>query len=471
MTLTSPTDSPSIAYRQALEFLASRVNYERWRHLPYGRQTLKLDRMRQLLDALGSPGVRLPIVHVAGTKGKGSVAAMVSAMLTAAGYRVGLYTSPHLHAVEERFRVDGAPCRPDELAALVDGVRGAVDWLDQAGRRTDPDDTGPTYFEITTAMAFLYFSQVQADVAVLEVGMGGRFDSTNVCEPTVAVITSISLDHTSQLGETLEQIAAEKAGIIKTGVPIVSGVVVPGPREVIRQVCRERNSRLVELGEQFDYAYRAPHDLQQSASPGVLNFIDRSDSPRQWRDLPLALPGQHQAQNAAVALATLAELEKAVGKRVTLEAASRGLASVQWPARVEVVARRPVQVVDAAHNVASVQALVETLNASFSVSRRHLLFAASEDKDVAGMLEVLLPRFDTVMLTRYTSSPRAIPPEHLQDLAQRILGRPVPVDSDPLHAWSELTQQSAADDLLCVTGSFFIASEIRQHLLDQQHAS
>lgn len=470
MAILSSTHGSAGDYARTLDYLANRVNYERWRHLPYSQQTLKLDRMRQLLRELGNPETGLPIVHVAGTKGKGSVSAMVSAVLTAAGRRVGLYTSPHLHRVEERFQLDGNPCPPEQLVALVDRLRPAVERLDQQGRTVDPDDTGPTFFEITTALALMYFSEVHADAVVLEVGMGGRFDSTNVCQPKVAVITSISLDHTRQLGETEELIAREKAGIIKPGIPVVSGVVSPGPREVIRDVCRSQGAPLRELGEDFDFRYRPPHDLQAAPGLGSVDFIDRTATPpKEVTHIPLALPGLHQGRNAAVALATLGELECATGRRIGEEPVRRGLSELRWPARVEVVGRHPVQIVDAAHNVASIGALVETLETCFCVARRRLLFAVSEDKDVPGMLELLLPRFGEIILTRFTSSPRAIPPERLQQLARAISDRPLLVDPEPIHAWNTLVEHAAPDELLCVTGSFFIASEIRQHVLGKTH--
>ena len=230
----------SIRRADALQFLLGRENYERWQKMPYDPARMGIERMRQLLEAIGSPQENLPIVHVAGTKGKGSTAAMIAAALSAAGYRTGLFTSPHLERIEQRIAIDGQPCTAEEFTALLELLRPAVDTLD---RRAAEGRSGPTFFEIVTAMAFLHFSRKKVQAAVLEVGLGGRLDATNVCQPTVSVITSISFDHTQQLGNTLAAIAGEKAGIIKPGVPVVSGVVQVEARNVIRQACQKTGSR------------------------------------------------------------------------------------------------------------------------------------------------------------------------------------------------------------------------------------
>ncbi|MEX0613266.1 MAG: Mur ligase family protein, partial [Pirellulales bacterium] len=212
---------PSHPARQAaLHWLMGRINYERTALIAYQERQLKLDRMRQLLTRLGQPDAGMKIVHVAGTKGKGSTAAMIAGMLTAAGYRTGLFSSPHLERIEERFAVDGQPCTADELVALVNRLRPVAHAMDEEAAADGDPTAGPTYFDVTTAMALLHFVEREVDAAVLEVGLGGRLDSTNVCLPAVSVITSISFDHMKQLGNTLAAIAREKAGIIKPGVPV-----------------------------------------------------------------------------------------------------------------------------------------------------------------------------------------------------------------------------------------------------------
>ncbi len=355
-------DRSTAPYDQALGFLLGRTDFERMLHAPYGRRDFKLDRMRELAERLGNPQQRMTIVHIAGTKGKGSTAAMTAAMLSAAGYRTGLYTSPHLDRLEERIVIDGRECPPAALIDLVARVRPAVEAMDRAA---ESDSHGPTYFEILTALALLHFVDQQVDLAVLEVGLGGRLDSTNICRPAVSVVTSISYDHTRQLGNTLTAIAGEKAGIIKPGIPVVSGVLDPEPQRVIARIAAQLGCRLSQLGQQFDFDYYPAERLEQSERRSTIDFryLD-GDAAHGYSGLELALIGSHQAANAAVALATIAEL-RPLGYVVAEAAIRRGLAEVRWPARVEVLKRRPTLVLDAAHNVASVESFVSALGAKF----------------------------------------------------------------------------------------------------------
>ncbi|MEX0714778.1 MAG: folylpolyglutamate synthase/dihydrofolate synthase family protein [Pirellulales bacterium] len=445
---------------RALDFLYSRIDYERSLNIPYGEREFKLDRMWALLARLGNPQSGLKVVHVAGTKGKGSASAMLAAVLTAAGYRTGLYSSPHLERLEERLAVDGQPCPGVELVKLVDELRPIVAGLDRQGAASWPHESGPTYFELTTAMALVHFARRRVDAAVLEVGLGGRLDSTNVCQPCVSVITSISFDHMKQLGDTLAQIAREKAGIIKPGVPVVSGVVDEAPREAIQEVCRRQGSRLIQAGRDFAFSYRPPRHLERGPGQGSLDY---QGPRRRYDDLRMALLGRHQASNAATVLAVLEELEEQ-GLLLPEGAIRSGLAEVRWPARVEVVGRWPTIVVDAAHNVASVEALLATLDESFSACRRVLVFATTQEKQVAEMLALLLPRFDRVIFTRYQNNPRAFPPDELVRLAGGLTERPWSVCPDPASAWDEVHRTAGVDDLVCITGSFFIASEMRRQL-------
>ncbi len=458
---------PDPSHAAAMQFLLGRIDYERELTVPYRSRDFKLDRMRELLERLGNPQDRLAILHVAGTKGKGSTAAMLAAILTAAGYRTGMFSSPHFERVEERLAVDGHPCSSAELVERVAQVQPVVEAMDRTAAAAG--DMGPTYFEITTALALLHFMRRQVDAAVLEVGLGGRLDSTNVCTPRVCMITSISFDHTEQLGNTLQAIAREKAGIVKPGVPVVSGVQAPEARRVIVDVCRQQGAPLAELGADFTFDYRPPHNLETSAAPARLDFHrlrSRPGDPPPEESLDLALPlcGRHQAANAAVALAALGELRRA-GWRLDEGAIRHGLAAMRWPGRVEVVRHHPAVVLDVAHNVASVEALLATLDESFSVQRRHLIFAASADKDTRGMLQALLARFDTVVLTRYLSNPRSVPPEAIATLAHQISGRYHPIYPNPAEAWATVEPLAGPHDLICVTGSFFIVAEIRRLLV------
>ena len=465
--MASPSEIDTLTARResAIRYLYSRINYEQIPKLPYGERTFKLGRMRQLLDRLGNPQDRLQIVHIAGTKGKGSTATMVAAILQAADRRVGVFTSPHMDRIEERMAVDGAPCSADEFVDLVDTLIPIVAAMDRDGVPADAGPAGPTYFEITTAMALLHFARRRVDMAVLEVGLGGRLDSTNVCTPQVAVITSISLDHVQQLGGTLESIAREKAGIVKPGVPLISGVTDAEPRHVIRSICREQGSPLIELGADFQFEYHAPCALERESCLGAIDF--RTTGPggdKVLKDLSLALPGRHQGANAAVALAVIEELGRQ-GHTIGVDAIRQGLAAARCPGRVEIVARHPTVVIDAAHNAASVRALVDVLGESFGAQRRFLIFATTQEKDIDGMLKAILPHFDEVFFTRYRHNPRAVPPQELADRAAHLAGRSTRVCAKPDEAYDTVLTEATADDLICVTGSFFIAAEMRALVL------
>lgn len=458
---------------RAIDFLMGRINYEQTPIPPYAERHLKLDRMRQLLTRLGNPDAGMPIIHVAGTKGKGSTSALIAGMLQTAGYQTGSFSSPHLQRIEERFAVDALPCSAEELIALVDQLRPVVRAMDRQAQRDADQSLRPTYFELTTAMALMHFAERKVDAAVLEVGLGGRLDSTNVCLPTATVITSISLDHTKQLGNTIEQIAAEKAGIIKPGVPVLCGEMEEGPRRVIADAARKHGCRLITAGRDFRYRYRSPEKLQQANQCGQVDFEGHfSGETAQWHNLPLGLIGEHQAANAALALATAIELRHQ-NWSISDEAMRVGLADVSLPARIEIVSRRPTVVLDVAHNVASAKALARSLRTSFDCPQRVLVFAASHDKDVRGMLRVLLPHFSTVIATQYRDNPRAVPTQQLAKLAREELARhgeqniprEVHEQSQPVAAWQLAQQLAKPDQLICITGSFFIAAELRPVLL------
>jgi dihydrofolate synthase/folylpolyglutamate synthase len=448
---------------KAMAFLLSRIDYERAIAIPYHQQEFYLNRMRDLLARLGNPQEQLSIVHVAGTKGKGSTSAMIAAALSAAGHRSGLYTSPHVDRLEERLMVDNRPCSERTFVALLEQVRPIVEQMDAEGQQQTPPEPGPTYFEITTAMAMLHFATVETDIAVIEVGLGGRLDSTNVCQPLISVITSISFDHTQQLGNTLAEIAREKAGIIKPGIPVISGVIGEEARQVIADVAHQHRCRLMQLGVDFAYDYQPPRGLDQpgTLAHGKMDFENRmAGSGQRMKGIELGLVGRHQAANAAVALAVLTELSRQ-GWQLPEVDVRRGLANLRWPARVEIMARRPTVVIDAAHNVASVQSLLNTLEESFQAPRRLLVFATTQGKDVRGMLRLLLPHFEAVILTRYLNNPRAVSVEELDELTAELSPIPRFVCDNPSAAWHKACELTTADHLVCMTGSFFLAAEMR----------
>lgn len=448
-------DTPFESYEQALQFLYGRINYERLHSDAYSAQDLKLDRMRWLLNLSGNPQDALPAVHVAGTKGKGSICAMVASILAAAEWKAGLYISPHISAFEERMTVNGRRPTPSELVDLVNRTREPVAEMDRLPQRMPP-----TYFEIATVLAWLYFLDREAQIAVLETGLGGRLDSTNVCQPLVTCITNISRDHMHLLGDTVRQIAAEKAGIIKAGVPVVSGVTQPEAIQVVRQFADAHQAPLWLLHRDVVVT----NARRVSQKDDIVWQISVRTPRSQFRDVRVPLRGRHQIDNTALALGIVDRLRMA-GVAISNDAVHRGLSCLDWPARVEVVGRKPTVVVDAAHNWASAKALIAALNDEFQDRRRILIFASSRDKDVRGQLRLLLPEFQTAILTRYVDNPRAVAPEELRGLVEALSGRPAHLTQEPVSAWKLARRLAEPTDLIVVTGSFFLVAELRDLIL------
>jgi dihydrofolate synthase / folylpolyglutamate synthase len=449
------------AYRVALDDLFGRLNYERAGMPSRGSGDLRIGRMRRLLSRLGDPQKSLKIVHITGTKGKGSTSAMIAAALKGAGKCVGLATSPHLHRIEERFVVDGQSISELEFVNLLAEVRPAVD----AFNRDDAHAVGRplTFFEITTAMALVLFKYRKVDVAVLEVGMGGRLDSTNAVRPLVSVITSISFDHVRQLGPTLAHIATEKAGIIKRGGRVVSGVTDRKSAAAIRRVAEQRRACMRELYQDFDYnSVESPRPLRAPNTGNAIVTTWRT----QWAAFQLPLFGHHQAHNLAVALASLDALAEAdPSLSIRSEDVARGLAELKWPARIELLSEKPWLIVDGAHNVASAQALAGALEHNFPIVPRTLVFGTSRDKDLAGQLRVLLPLFDRLVATRYVENPRAVAPEEIVATASRFSSIPALMAPDPVSAIAEARLATQEGEMIVVTGSLFLAAETRASLL------
>ncbi len=440
-------------YPEALNFWLGRINYEQ-RGMPADLSDLKLERMRTLLRRLGNPEQSLRIVHIAGSKGKGSSAAMLATVLQKAGYRTGLFTSPHLCRPEERVQVDGAPISSAELVPLMRELELAEPGV------VAQEGLPPTFFEIITALAFVHFVRRRVEIAVVEVGLGGRFDSTNVCTPLLSVITSISLDHTQQLGKTPVAIAREKAGIIKPGRPTISGATDAEVQEVIAEIAARNGSPLRVLSRDISFEHEpAWMSPQESRLPRVRVRTRK----RVWPVLELGLLGEHQAANAAVVVASIEELQTQ-GLKIADDAIRQGLAQVRWPARLELMQWRPAIVLDCAHNDASIKALVGTLEVSFPPAKRTLVFAASGDKDLAAMLNLLAPHFAQAYFTRYTSSLRGAAPEDLAGQWRQLGGGPAWTYRDPREALEAARAGAGPEEMICITGSVFLAGELRPHL-------
>ncbi|MGE3819121.1 MAG: folylpolyglutamate synthase/dihydrofolate synthase family protein [Isosphaeraceae bacterium] len=446
-------------YRDCLDFLYGRLNYER-SGMPRTPAELRLGRMRRLLRALGDPHHGLTIVHVTGTKGKGSTASMIAAALSASGVKTGLFCSPHLHVLEERFVIDGQAATAAQLVELTEAVRPAVNAFDadaESDRRR-----GLTFFETTTAMGLLHFARQGTGAVVLEVGLGGRLDSTNVVRPAVSVITNISFDHTRQLGNTLGAIAREKAGIFKRGRPAINGESGEEARAVIREVARSRGCRYREVDRDFQGVYRSPARPLTRPSAGTLSVRTWA---RDWGTMDLPLFGAHQARNAAVALATLDALAESGGPEVGVQAVRHGFATLRVPARVELMGEAPWLVVDGSHNVASANALARTLETCFPDAPRTLVFGTTRDKDLPGQLRALLPGTETVIATRYVENPRAVPPTEVAEAVLELSGKTAIVTVEPAEALATALRETPSNGLICVTGSLFLAAETRDVVL------
>ena len=445
-------------YQDSLDFIYGRLNYER-QGMPRLVGELRLGRMRRLLKRLGDPQAFYKIVHVAGTKGKGSTSTMIAGALVASGRRTGLYCSPHLTRLEERFKIDGREASPADLVALTETLRPVVAEFDAEG--TANAHRGPTFFEITTAMGLLHFARSGAEAVVLEVGLGGRLDSTNVVRPAVSVITNISFDHTKQLGHTLGAIAREKAGIYKRGRPALSGALGSEPREVIRAVAGLRRAPFHEIGRDFHFEYRPPTPPLRKPTAGRVHVRTwRTD----WGEIVLPLLGSHQAHNAAVALATL-DLLGEQGIDVRPEHVARAFSVLSFPARVEILGSAPWVVVDGAHNLASAQALAETLRECIPPASRTLVFGTTREKDLKGQLRVLLPGADRVVATQYVENPRAVPPGEIVEAVAELNGPQAVLTYHPAEALAVARAITPEDGLICVTGSLFLAAEVRSVIL------
>lgn len=438
-------------YDQAIDFLYGRINYERIHAEAYSTSDFKLDRMRRLLELMGNPHEAIPAVHVAGTKGKGSTCSMIASMLSASGYKCGLYISPHIHEFEERFTINGRSPSKTQLVDLVNRLMPTIAYMDNL-----PGRMQPTYFELATALAWQYFVDHRVDVAVLEVGLGGRLDSTNLCRPVVTIITNVSRDHMQVLGSTVHQIAYEKAGIIKQGVPVITGVDHSDALSMVESTSAERRSPLSLLGRDFQLSRRTVDEH------GVAK-IDVTTRNSSFHEMPIVLRGPHQSQNGALALAAINELRQQEWK-LDDDDLRTGLQQVEWPARVEVISTEPTVIVDAAHNWESARALIAALGEGPKYRKKILIFAATKDKDISGILRQLIAEFDSIILTRYVENPRGVPIAELQELVQVITTKPFHSADTPQSAWRLAMSLAMPDDLIVITGSFFLIAEIR-HLI------
>ncbi|MGB2878326.1 MAG: folylpolyglutamate synthase/dihydrofolate synthase family protein [Dehalococcoidales bacterium] len=428
----------------AIDYILSFADYER---MPRSAVVFDLRRIERLLARMSNPQNAAKSVHIAGTKGKGSTAAMLASILKQSGYRTGLYTSPHLLNIRERIQVDGRQISEDEFARLVGRIKPEVEAVDTSG------DLGElTTYEILTALAFMYFKDRGVAYQVLETGLGGRLDATNVVQPEVCVITSISYDHMDVLGDTLAEIAREKAGIIKSGSIVVTAPQIPEAMNVLEDVCRQQEVKLVRVGS--DVSWR-----QKSVSPEKQSFQLRGL--RGDYNIEVPLLGEYQLENAAIAI-TAAEVLAGRGAVITAEAITRGIASVNWPGRLQVLRRKPWVIVDGAHNGDSVRRLVTALRQYFTFEKAVVIFGASSDKNIAAMAAELKTFPDRVIVTS-SHHPRAVAVEQLVEEFSREGINPE-VSKNVASAVERALSLAGPADLVCATGSLFLVAEVMEYM-------
>lgn len=425
------------SYLDALIYFYSYANYN-----PADTSNWSLDRLKGLLARLGDPHKQFPALLIAGTKGKGSTAAMAESILRQAGYKTGLYTSPHLHSFRERIRLGGEAMSEAQVIGLARNLKPYFE-----------ETPNLTAFELITAVAFVAFAEAKIDAAVLEVGLGGRLDATNAVDPAVAVITSISYDHMQILGDTLTLIAREKAGIIRPGALVISAPQYDEAMRMIEQICEDHRARLVLVGQDWQW------------QPGDFNFAGQSFRVCE-QDYWLPLMGEHQLVNAVTAMAAVTGFVERTGLAVAPEAVQTGLARVNWPGRLELLQRQPFLVVDSAMNGDSAEKLIQALRHHFPERPITFIFGASSDHPIRDMLNVLLPH-TARMFTVASRHPRAAKAESLAALAAELGYPAVPLPDVPA-ALERALAEAELDDLICVTGSLFLVADARETWLRYQ---
>jgi dihydrofolate synthase/folylpolyglutamate synthase len=440
-----------MTYDESINYLNQFVNYETRLQTTYDTRHFNLVDFDQFLHTLGAPHRAFASILIAGSKGKGSTAAMIAGMLSQAGWRTGLYTSPHLVTIRERMQIDRQLISQPTFAALISELRNHLERT-----RAEPVRNFRTFFELLTALAFLFFARQQVDIAVVEVGLGGRLDSTNVLSPQAAVMTPIGFEHTHILGNTLNAIATEKAGIIK---PSATVVMAPQDAEVVAVVekkCRLQDAELHLANRDFTYT------CQQASDSG--NRFDFHGFGLDMKDVAIPLIGQHQVVNAAVALATVGHLRQQ-GWRIDETHLRQGLADVLWPGRLEVIDRAPCVILDAAHTIESAQCLAAALTTLFRYKKLHLILGFASDKKINDIVKILAPMAHTAIATGF-SNPRAFDPDQLAALLHPQC-KQIHITTDPAAALALARSQAAADDLICLTGSLILLGELKARLAGQ----
>jgi len=434
-------------YKEAIKYLSERTDYEKEMSPRYNTMTFNLDRMEKLLSLLGNPHQKVRTIHIAGTKGKGSTATMLAKMLESNDYKVGLYTSPHVVNLHERIMVNSKMISEAELLDLLNRIYAPVEKI----AKTDP----PSFFELMTAMAFMHFANVKTDIAVIETGLGGRLDSTNVIRPEVVGITSLSIDHQLQLGNTIASIAKEKAGIFKNGIPIITVPQDPEAMRVLKSQALAVKAPLSVTGTDIDFSYR----FETSREHGPHTRVCLTTKTSKFEHLRVPLHGKHQAINCGLALAMLDKL-KSSGYKIDNGKAAEGLNNVTLAGRMEMICEDPRIMIDGAHNAASIQALIEAIGQNIPYDSMIIIFGCNNDKDIKGMLFQLQYGADKAIFTR-SNSVKAMPPQDLADMYTEICGKMCQTAASLGEALQLSKSAISKEDLICITGSFYLIGQAK----------
>ena len=444
-------------YQAALDYLYSYVNFSMTKGQVYTPESYNLKNMKTLLEQMKEPQLAYPVIHIAGSKGKGSTAAMLASILQQSGYKVGLYTSPHLIDFSERIQINGEPIEHERFVSLINKFKPLIELIKKN-----------TTFEIATALAFEYFRQEQVDIAVIEVGLGGRLDSTNLVQPLLTVITSISLDHTAVLGNTLEEIAGEKAGILKTGVPLVLAHQVPSVKEHIKSIAEERGCEVFDVDTLIESQV-----IDEALAAQQINFNMQNTSSELLPtdnivSLKIPLIGRHQVDNASTVLICALWMANH-GIDITLDSIRRGFERTIWPGRFEILSQKPLFIADSAHNPDSITRLKETIHEYLPNYHVKMIFGASEDKNIEDMLKTLNGVVDHFIFTE-SIHPRAIEASKLGQLGDKIgLSYEIclPIENAVLSQMNCLMK----NEVCIATGSIFVAAAVKEELMNLENQS